>query len=717
VDVSAPGFGATAAPGVTLDFEGALRAQNEPSSPWPTGAQAPYQAQLRAALTPAAGAHPVVTPPIYGRTQSGKDLPKGQDAPVWLGELNLDPRTRAASGAGAQAVQRDQEALVASAWDQLGEIQKANQLLRQAQLAREVSASLQSRHLEAIASDGAYLQVTAPVHSRVRIQVGTVKFTLRGHVAASRLPVRALSASMRKLARPRGPLGRQLSAGPPQLVARLNLPASAGRTAVTAAGPVQEPRGMVALDDVSRDIQVAKMSTRIPTTAVGWVTTAELSSAGSGGVLAGPGTVVTGPDVGTAVPTGPDVRTSTNPDVRINTGPGTDVGTGGGAVGGSVTLVRLIDWDSDPDVPALLKGTHASLPAQLVFPTDAVALKQMTQDFSKVANAINRSLTAMPALPPDPPSLGGSSTLSPVRALLQHQLDPTVTITARFGARIPLGAGADRLQPLKLAPQFPQAMYAALAELSPAWMLPGADTVPMNVAALLQTNPRFVEAFMVGLNEALAGELLWREFPVGRTATYFRNFWGGPTMDIPTIDTFDGSGHLGDHTADHATGGNLVLLIRADLFRRYPSTMVSAVKATWNSDGKKRQLGDARKWPLFRGTIGVDLNFFGFDVTDPRGPDSGAAGTDAGWYFALEEHVSEPHFGLELETSKAGPSWNDLRWSDVTLHHGFLNPASGPAARDAVAWGQDAGAMAYILMRRPVRVAMHGRALLAAAGT
>ena len=59
----------------------------------------------------------MVTPPVYGRTQSGKDLPKGQDAPVWLGDLNLDPRMRAAAGAAAQVVQRDQEALVASAWD------------------------------------------------------------------------------------------------------------------------------------------------------------------------------------------------------------------------------------------------------------------------------------------------------------------------------------------------------------------------------------------------------------------------------------------------------------------------------------------------------------------------------------------------------------------------------------------------------------------------
>jgi len=712
VDVSAPGFGAAPAPGVTLPFEGALRAQGETSAPWPAGAQASYEAQLRKALAPAAGVDPVVAPPVYGRTQSGKDLPTGQGAPVWLGELNLDPRMRAAAGAGTEVVQRDQDALVASAWDQLGEINKANQLLRQAQLARAVSASMVGRHLAAAAGDGAYLQITAPVHSRVSFALGGVTFTLRGHVAASRLPVRALSAQMRKVARPRGPLGRQLTtAQTAQLVDRLNLPASSGTTALTAAGPRQAPRGMVALDDVEPDIQVAKMAGNIPATVAGWITTTELSSSGgttvSGGVRSGAAT---------------DVRTSAGTDVRAGTGADVHIGagarTGADTVGGSATPARLIDWSIDPDVPELFKGTQANLPAPLLFPTDIQALQKMSLDFRTVAGAVNQYLNAVPALPPELPPLGGSTALSPARAQLQARLDPELTIAARFRARIPLGTGADPLQPLRLAPQFPQAMFSPLADLSPAWMLPGVDKMPMNAAVLLQTNPRFVESFMVGLNEAFARELLWREFPVGRTATYFQNFWGGSAPDIPAIDSFDGSGHLGDHTADHATGGNLVLLIRADLFRRYPNTLVSAVQAQWNSDGKTRSLGTTRQWPVFRGTIGADLNFFGFKVADPRGADSAAADkNNAGWYFVLEEHVTEPRFGLEPETKAPGPSWNDLRWSDVTLDRGFLNPASAPAARENIPWEENAATLAYILMRRPVRIAMHGRALLAAAGT
>jgi hypothetical protein len=715
VDVSTPGFGAAPAPGISLDFEGALRTVGVGPSDWPAGAQAPYETQLRNALTPPTTptGDPVVTPPVYGRTQSGSDLPKDHGAPVWLGDLNLDPRMRAAAGAGAQVVQRDQEAMAASAWDQLGEIRKANQLLRQAQLARGVSESIQRRHLDAVATDGAYLQITAPVHSRVRITIAGIPLTLRGHVQASVLPVRAVSGPMRKMARPRGPLGRQMTAAAkPQLVERLNRQASAGATALTAAGPLQLPRGMVALDDVSPDIQVAKMSSRIPAT-VSWVTKE----------------VVVGPVVNTthttlATPTAPPGERAapihpTDPTDIPQTIPGDDTPRTlpGDNVPVGTTKLQVIDWNTDPDVPALFKGTRTNLPAQFVFPSDTAALAQVAQGFRSAANSINQYLNTAPAPLPDPPPLGGTAGLATARTALRARLDAKLTIAARFRARIPLDAGPDPLQPLIAGPQFPQPMYAALADLSPAWMLPGIDKMPMNAATLVQTNPRFVEAFMVGLNDSLVRELLWREFPLGLTATYFRNFWGGANPDIPTIDSFDRNGHLGDDTADHASGGNLVLLIRADLFRRYPNTVVSAMKATWNDATKLRGIDSStRKWPLFRGTIGTDLNFFGFNVPDPRGPDTPTV-TNAGWYFVLEEHVTEPRFGLEPEKNPLPDSvWNDLSWPEVTLDRGhFLDPTSNQAAppgEPKVAWGTDSAAMAYILMRRPVRVAMHGRALL-----
>ena len=89
MDVSQPGFGAAGVPGATLGLEGALKALDGTSTPWPTGAQATYEAQLRAALAPPAAADPVVAPPTYGSTHSGSQLPAAGANPIWLGELNL----------------------------------------------------------------------------------------------------------------------------------------------------------------------------------------------------------------------------------------------------------------------------------------------------------------------------------------------------------------------------------------------------------------------------------------------------------------------------------------------------------------------------------------------------------------------------------------------------------------------------------------------------
>jgi hypothetical protein len=703
IDVSQPGFGAAAAPGVALLLDGALRAVDAGVAPWPTAAaQTRYEAQLRKVLSHPTAVDPVVTPPLYGHAQSGQDLPAANTPPLWLGELNLDPRTRATASAGAQVVQRDQEAMVASAWDQLGEIRKANQLLRQAQLAREVSGSLVRRHLDAVAGDGNYLQITAPVQARVL--TATPNLTMRGAIAASRLPLRSVSGTLRRVARVRGPIARRMQlTGTPQVVDRLNLLAAQSAQAITAAGPVQPPGGMVALDSIAPAIQVAKMTPTVIRHVPGWITS--LGVGEGGGVIS--------PSLEAAPSAGP----ATNSAIETG-GQGTGGGvinTGGGETGGGTNIGRLlIDWNTDPTVPDFFKGTPVNMPAPFVFPSDAATFTRMQESFRGAAIDVGTYLNTPPPQFPDPPPLENSPALKPAREQLRRRLEPELTILNRVKARVPVANGTDPLQTLNSAPAYPQAMYAPLADLSPDWMLPGISEVPVDTATLLKTNPPFVEAYMVGLNEELAHELLWREFPMALHSTYFRNFWGAASPDIPPVEGFDAAGHLGDHTTDHSSGGKLVLLIRAQLFRRYPSAVVSAVKAAWNSDNKTRTLGTERKLPIFRGNIGEDVTFFAFDVDDPRGT-TNPADQRPGWFFVIEEHVTEPRFGLEPDKPRVPDgSWNDLSWNDVTPDRGFLSPVNRPENpnREGFTWGDSAAAMAFILMRRPVRIAFHGRALI-----
>jgi len=710
MDVSQPGFGAPGVAGVTLGLEGALRTVGNQSTPWPAGAQSKYEAQLRAALAPPAAGNPVVAPPIYGSAQSGSALPASGAPPVWLGQLNLDPRPRSAASAGSQVVQRDQEALVASAWDQWGEIQKSNRLLRQAQLARAVSTSMNQRHLNRVAGDGKWLQITKPLQSRVRVTLAGVKATVTGQVLASRLPSGALSSAMRRISRPAGPVGRQLNTAVPQIVDRLNMPAGSAPTALQISNAAQPPKGMVAFDSISPDFQVKSMTPVSVLSGTGWQQISVVSTGGVGTtksllteekaeVLSPPGALpTTGPIPGKppALPTGP-----------VPTGPISPTGP--------IAKPPIIDWGKNPNLPVILKGTVANVPAPIVFPSDAAALEVVKNNFRTAAKSVNTYLNTAPAAAPDRLPLGGQASLAPVRAQLAATLNPANTLRARLGLRIPLNTGPDPLQPVEVGPKFPQAMYAPLADLSPEWMLPGISQIEDDCAVLLATNPGFIEAYMVGLNDELSRELLWREFPADRTVTFFQNFWGGAAADIGTIHGFDALTALGGHVSSSSTGNQLVLLVRANLFRRYPNAMVYAGQAKWA--GQVRQLTDNVQFPVFRGSFGEEMTFFGFNITDPKGSPNPAA-NDAGWYFVIAEHVTEPRVGLEPDKSSTPIKlWNDLSWQEVKLKGSYIDVSSAPPtpSGESVAWSENSAALAYILMRRPVRVALHALALLGGA--
>src|SRR6185369_17947671 len=156
---------------------------------------------------------PIVAPPIYGCWQAGAPevsvppSPAPRSLPFWLDELNLDPRTRVAAGMGTRVVQDHQEQLMASAWEQLGEVQKINQRMRQAQLSRAVNDKYHVRTFSRF-SDETFLKIIAPVESRLEIaspaagQPGTK--TLLVQELARALPPSVVSPSLRKIARPRG---------------------------------------------------------------------------------------------------------------------------------------------------------------------------------------------------------------------------------------------------------------------------------------------------------------------------------------------------------------------------------------------------------------------------------------------------------------------------------------------------------------------------------
>ena len=234
-------------------------------------------------------------------------------------------------------------------------------------------------------------------------------------------------------------------------------------------------------------------------------------------------------------------------------------------------------------------------------------------------------------------------------------------------------------------------MYEVLRDLSQELLLPGLGHVPPNTVTLLETNAKFVEAFMAGLNTEMGRELLWRGFPTDQRGTYFRQFWEGAQRDIEPIDQW-GAKPLGENLLGPGPDENLVLLIRGDLLSRYPNAVIYAAKAT----GNPREPGSEEKYPIFRGTLQPDITFLGFDLT------SGEATKDAGWFFIIQEQPTEPRFGFDKPEDFGARTHVSVA----------LPPPASLPIKPPVEWRKNSAHMAVITRQQPVRIAIHATQMI-----
>jgi hypothetical protein len=255
-------------------------------------------------------------------------------------------------------------------------------------------------------------------------------------------------------------------------------------------------------------------------------------------------------------------------------------------------------------------------------------------------------------------------------------------------------------------------MYEPLAAYAPELLLPGIGEIPTNTVALVKTNPRFVEAFLVGANTELGGELLWREYPARRDGTPLRRFWDRTdgAADIPEIRTFSPGVHLGE-SATGGTEGGVVLLVRGDLLRRYPTAAIYAVKATAN--GRLSKKPEDHRQPVLRGRIDPDVTFIGFDLTIDE------VLADPGFLFVIQQQPTEPRFGFDVPEPEEGrpATWRDATWNHVGVEPGRHLVIDGatvtiPVQTGGATFVTNSAHLAAISLQQPVRVAIHARDLI-----
>lgn len=259
-------------------------------------------------------------------------------------------------------------------------------------------------------------------------------------------------------------------------------------------------------------------------------------------------------------------------------------------------------------------------------------------------------------------------------------------------------------------PQLDLPAYSYLAAYDRTRFCPGVDEVPPDSITLLETNPRFIAGFMGGLNHETNKELLWRSYPTDGRGTPWRKFWkradkGPDIFEIHTWGEHGGHDDLAWQTSDPR--GNLVLLLRGDLLRRYPNTMAVAIQAVRVNGVQKPSdnLADLRT-PAFAGQFDPDVSFFGFPLV------SDDLTRGEGWFFGLMEPVTEPRFGFDETVGRETThptNWNDVAWPDVGVDPaGMLKVAQLSALGLAPSVGQADG-IAAALFQRPFKLLVHAR--------
>jgi hypothetical protein len=327
-------------------------------------------------------------------------------------------------------------------------------------------------------------------------------------------------------------------------------------------------------------------------------------------------------------------------------------------------------------------------------------------------------------------------------------------------------------------PEIDFPMYKPLAEKSAELFLPNIQFIEQNTISLLETNQPFIEAYMVGLNHEFGRELLWREYFTDQRGSYFRQFWDvsgfmdsqglsekalrEKLKDIPPIHRWSKASTLGQHD-NRETGGEddpeVVLVMRGELLKKYPTAVIYAHRADWQRDSegnirkdKERRLRepeaaelekpprDKVKTPLYEAKVNPDIYFFGFDLTVKEalgGPVEGQEEEDPGWFFVIKERPGEPRFGLDIGKAENIYVWNDLAWENIIVNaqpgdyieitnstpeiqvNPSLPPDLSEQAEQAVddrkvRWHNqmDAAELAYILYQVPVMVAIHASEML-----
>lgn len=763
---------------------------------------------------------PVVTSPLYGRWQAlqqrllsddkANDLPYNQN---WIHELNLDPRFRVAAGLGTGVVQKNQEQYMQAAWEQVGKIVEANNYLRLSQMSKEISSRLYELHLLQLLNNKAFL-FTSPVHKRVVFQ----NLTVQTHLQESLIPPAVTSGTFRRVIRPRGRTIKMLlpdrDTSPTQVIEEIN----AGRVIV--APPKGDPEGAIGLAQIPKyvlpgnTVQFLKKLFRallgskyylfaILLIILVIILLFFLNPAGL--ILLGMtvlGLMVTyvrlrrGVSQDSQTPEEVE-KYPKRPDFVI-TRPGSKIAPSSG----SSDSDEAFRFKAGLRDAFTLVSTKFPEPQRKPLDLHAVA-KQVVESLNPAVTIPKRTFAHINL----PPRIRDNmvETFAPV--MVHPEMDvPMYQPLAKISSELFLPnlnkIGYNSITLLENNQKFIEAYMVGINhEMSRELLwreyptdqrgtyfrqfwdtssfLSKTDSSVDELKArykrildkrrvsnlyyyylLLESSTGTIDSELLNEAEAvITREELKDIVPI--------NYWS--KTNTSKVDDSDPDSQkineLGTHNQRAELSGKtqLVLVIRGELLKKYPTAVIYAQRADWGTRGSggQKDVQEERvlveltaaesqnppstklKTPLFEAKIDPDVYFLGFDLDDEeaRGTLNPTSITDnPGWFFVLRERPGEPRFGLDIEKAKTEDgqeriiNWNNLSWKDLETPEGHcieLNKTitfnsynsttdqeNKPNADDDQAkWSPltNSAELAYILYQVPVMVAVHASRMLPSA--
>jgi hypothetical protein len=370
------------------------------------------------------------------------------------------------------------------------------------------------------------------------------------------------------------------------------------------------------------------------------------------------------------------------------------------------TLAQVLHGTKeDPRVP---RGMPTTAYARLTRRNGALgrrierAVGSPTASASLIESNLPKPPDGMPSLPGgEPPTLVNQVRARTAPLELQFLRMTDVVASPDFLAR---SIGEARpLAPLMKHPQFTVPIAQEILSRWPEWAIPGISGLPEDSVVVLETNPEFVAALLVGLNQEFNRELLWREFPTDQRGTPFARFWPTAGNDVDEIARWPLTSELGSQVLG-GEEGSIVLLIRGEVLRRFPAAPLVAVKGVGDKLPETFTGIPATPLPLDESTM--LYIFTGITDTQAR---------DEDWFFVLREPMRGTQFGFDLGTEATEfRTWADLTWDDLTKSNGFVRVASPPARQPApdagvARWGSESADMARIAFQQPFQMAFRAK--------